>query len=61
VVALSLVRDVAKSFRVDSRRANAIILEVTKAVRGWRKEAKKRGLARDAMDRMAPAFRVAEA
>jgi serine/threonine-protein kinase HipA len=57
---LDLVRDVAKHFRVKSRRANEIIGEVSKAVATWRSEAKKAKLSRDEQERMAPAFRVAD-
>jgi serine/threonine-protein kinase HipA len=56
---LGLVRDVAKSFRVKPRRADAILGEVVAAVRGWPAEAKKLKLSRDDQDRMAPAFRLA--
>ena len=57
---LSLVREVASYFRLDLRRANAIIGEVVGVVRGWRKEAKAAGISRADQDRMADAFRVAE-
>jgi serine/threonine-protein kinase HipA len=56
---LDLVRDVAKHFRVKSRRADEIIAEVLKAVATWRSEAKKAKLSRDEQERMAPAFRLA--
>jgi serine/threonine-protein kinase HipA len=56
---LALVRDVAKFFRIDSRRANAIIAEVVAVVRDWRNEAKAARLSRAEQDRMAVAFRVA--
>jgi len=58
---LALVKEVAKYFRVDSRRANVIVDEVTAAVAGWRKAAKAADLSRTEQDQMAPAFRVAEA
>jgi serine/threonine-protein kinase HipA len=57
---LGLAREVAKYFRVDARRAAAIIGEVVAAVRGWRKEAKAAGMSRGEQDRMGDAFRVAE-
>jgi serine/threonine-protein kinase HipA len=57
---LSLAREVASYFRLDSRRADAIIGEVVAAVRDWRKEAKAVGISRAEQDRMADAFRVAE-
>lgn len=53
---LALARDVAKLFRLTPKRANEIVADVVKAVRGWRVEAKKLGLARSAQDRMAAAF-----
>jgi serine/threonine-protein kinase HipA len=57
---LSLARDVAKLFRLTSKRANEVITDVITAVRGWHHEAKKLGLSRGAQDRMAAAFQVAE-
>jgi serine/threonine-protein kinase HipA len=57
---LELVRDVAKSFRVKPKRANALLEEVVGAVRSWREVAKQAGLSRSEQERMAPAFRVAE-
>jgi serine/threonine-protein kinase HipA len=57
---LELVRDVAESFRVKPKRANAIIKEVVTAVRTWRDTAKKAALSRTEQERMAPAFRAAE-
>jgi serine/threonine-protein kinase HipA len=56
---LSLARDVAKYFRLDARRANAIIDEVTGAVRTWRQEATTAGISRAEQERMAPAFEAA--
>lgn len=58
---LELVLDVAKHFRVKSTAAKSIMGEVTKAVQGWRAEAQKAGIARAEQDRMANAFRVADA
>jgi serine/threonine-protein kinase HipA len=57
---LTLARDVAKLFRLTPKRANEVIADVVAAVRGWRVEAKKLGLARSAQDRMAAAFELAE-
>lgn len=57
---LSLAREVASYFRLDPRRADAIIGEVVGVVRDWRKEAKAAGISRADQDRMADAFRVAE-
>jgi serine/threonine-protein kinase HipA len=56
---LSLARDVAKYFRLDARRANAVIDEVTGAVRTWRQEATTAGISRAEQERMAPAFEAA--
>jgi len=57
---LALARDVAKLFRLTSKRASEIIADVITAVRVWRVEAKKLGLSRSDQDRMAAAFQVAE-
>ncbi len=57
---LALVREVAPFFRVSEPRSRAIIDEVITAVRRWRQCARHRGLSRDAQERMAPAFRLAE-
>jgi serine/threonine-protein kinase HipA len=58
---LTLVLDVAMHFRVKPATAKMIMGEVTKVVRGWRAEAKKAGIARAEQDRMAHAFRIADA
>lgn len=58
---LELVLDVAKHFRVKSAAARTIVGEVTKVVKGWRAEARKAGIARAEQDRMASAFRLADA
>lgn len=58
---LELVLDVATHFRVNAKMARTTVSEVTRVVRGWRTEAKKAGLTSVEQDRMAPAFRVAEA
>jgi serine/threonine-protein kinase HipA len=57
---LALARDVAKFFRVSSKRADAIIAEVVGAVRQWRREAKAAEISRSEQDRMASAFAVAD-
>lgn len=57
---LSLVRDVAKHFRVRGRRAEEIIAEVVRAVRTWRTAAAAAGVSRAEQDAMAPAFGLAE-
>ncbi len=55
---LDLVRDVAKQFRVKSKRASEITDEVVRAVRGWRTEARRAKISRGEQDRMADAFRL---
>lgn len=58
---LELVRGVAKHFRVKARRAEEILGEVLASVRTWREEAKRARISRAAQDRMAHAFRIADA
>lgn len=58
---VELVLDVAKHFRVKPTTAKTILGEVTKAVQGWCAEAKKAGITRAEQDRMANAFRIADA
>ena len=58
---LDLVREVAPHFRLKAARADAIIAEVRAAVRTWRLVAAEIGPSRAAQDRMAQAFRVADA
>jgi len=58
---LELVRDDAKHFRIKSRRAEEILDEVVASVRTWPDEAKRIGISRAGQDRMAHAFRVADA
>lgn len=58
---LELVRDVAPHFRVKPGAADEILDEVVTAVQGWPREATKAGIARAEQERMAPAFRVADA
>jgi serine/threonine-protein kinase HipA len=55
---LSLVREVARSFRVPARKADEIIAHVLTVVRGWRVEAAQAQLSRAEQERMAPAFRL---
>lgn len=57
---LALVKDVAPYFRIKTDRASTIIQEVTKAVKGWRKEAATFGISVKDQDRMARAFRIAD-
>ena len=58
---LELVLNVAKHFRVKSTAAKTIVGEVTEVVKGWRAEARRAGIARAEQDRMANAFRLADA
>jgi serine/threonine-protein kinase HipA len=58
---LELVKDVAKHFRVKPRQAEVILGEVLASVRTWREEAKRARIPRAAQDRMAHAFRIADA
>ena len=55
-----LARDVAKYFRLSPKRANAVLDEVVVAVRDWRDEAERVGLARTAQERMSTAFRLVQ-
>jgi serine/threonine-protein kinase HipA len=57
---LALARDVAPWFRVDGRRSETIIAEVSAAVRRWPEVASQQGLSRDEQQRMAPAFRLVD-
>lgn len=57
---LSLVLQVAEHFRVKGSRAESIVSEVRKAVRGWPKAARALALSRSEQERMAPAFRLAD-
>lgn len=58
---LALAREVAPQFRVTRQRADAIIAEVVGAVRTWNQVADDAGLSRAQRERMAPAFRIADA
>jgi len=58
---LGLVRQIAPFFRVKPARADEILTHVITAVRGWRAIARGRGLSTAEQDRMARAFRAAEA
>ena len=55
---LVLVRQVAESFRVKTKRADEIIEQVVIVVRDWRGEAQRARLSRAEQDRMENAFRV---
>jgi serine/threonine-protein kinase HipA len=57
---LDLVCEVAPFFRVHDDRSAAIVAEVIDVVRGWRSVATAWGLGREAQERMANAFRLAE-
>ncbi len=58
---LVLAADVAARFRVSAAKTAVIIDEVRAAVRTWKVVAVEAGLSRGQRDRMAPAFRVADA
>jgi serine/threonine-protein kinase HipA len=58
---LELVRAVAKHFRIKPRQANEVINEVAASVRTWRDEARRARMPRAALERMASAFRIADA
>lgn len=58
---LELAREMAPSFRVSPTIATKVIGEVVAAVRRWRDEAKRAHISRADQERMAPAFRVADA
>jgi serine/threonine-protein kinase HipA len=57
---LDLAREVAEYFRVNPTRAQIIVTEVVSAVTEWRKTAASLRMSREDIERMAPAFRVAE-
>lgn len=57
---LLLALEVAEYFRLKSKRANAIINEIVKVVKTWRKEAASLALSSTEQDKMAAAFHVAE-
>jgi len=57
---LALVTEVAPFFRVNPKRATAILGEVVAATRGWRDLAGARGISKAEQDRMQRAFRVAD-
>lgn len=58
---LELALDVAHVFRVQAKRARAVVDEVVAVVRLWRVVATTHALPRPAQDRMTRAFRIAEA
>lgn len=58
---LELAREVTRYFRVTPSRAAEIIQEVTTQVKDWRKIAKTLQISAGEIDRMARAFRIAEA
>ena len=53
---LDLARSVAGFFRLSATQADAVVAEVTAAVRRWRSVASSIGLRADEAERMAPAF-----
>lgn len=56
---IRLAKEVAEYFRIKTKKADEIIKEIIKAVRTWRREAKKLGISEKEQDRMANAFHVA--
>ena len=58
---LDLAREVAKFFRIQAKPANGIIDEVVRVVQQGRKQARQQSLSVSEPDRMAPAFRIADA
>lgn len=58
---LNLALEVADYFRVNGKRARAMVEEVVAAVKGWRPLAESLKIASDEIERMEPAFRVVEA
>jgi serine/threonine-protein kinase HipA len=58
---IDLALSVASVFRVNKHRAQAIVSDVTDTVKQWRSVATSHRLSRTAQDRIARAFRVAEA
>jgi serine/threonine-protein kinase HipA len=55
-VSLALALDVAGYFEIAEARARAIAAEVAVVVSTWRAEARRRGISRQEIDRMASAF-----
>jgi serine/threonine-protein kinase HipA len=58
---LDLAKEVAPYFRLNSERASKIIQEMTQVVKRWRKEASSLGITVREQDKMARAFRIADA
>lgn len=58
---LELAKQVAVLFRIKSDRADAIIKEVVKATKSWRKVATSLGISKREQHQMEKAFRVADA
>ena len=57
---LGLALEVADYFRVNAKRARAIIEEVVACVKGWRPLAETLKIASEEIERMTPAFRIVE-
>ncbi len=57
---LDLAREVSGQFRLKRKAAEEIVSQITKSVGRWPKVARKRGIPQGEIDRMAPAFRLAE-
>jgi serine/threonine-protein kinase HipA len=57
---LDLAREVSGHFRLKKEAVEEIIAQVVRSVRPWAEIARKRGISQSEIDRMAPAFRLAE-
>jgi serine/threonine-protein kinase HipA len=57
---LDLVRGTAPLYRLAPAAVDALVEEITRAVAGWREEAAAAGIGREEIDRLAPAFALAE-
>jgi serine/threonine-protein kinase HipA len=57
---LELAREVAEYFRIKDERAQAIVAEVITAVKTWRSAAEAFGMPAQEIERMEPAFRIAD-
>lgn len=57
---LELIKLVAPYFRVSKKRADALITEMIKTLKGWRKRASKLGISQSEQTRMVSAFRLVD-
>lgn len=58
---LDLALELADYFRVNGKKAHAIVDEVVATVKGWRSLASPLEISRVEIERMEPAFRIADA